>query len=233
MSSASPASVASRPAARWDISQRAAGREATEAGLAELMLRLQRRGCHNINLVTPEHVVPQVIIAVAIAAQAGLRLPIVYNTSAYDAPRSLELLDGVVDVYMPDFKFWEPATARRLARAADYPERAREAIREMHRQVGPLTFGSDGLARRGVLVRHLVMPGLEHETTDILAWLADELSPDTYVNLMGQYRPEHRVPGNPRYADIDRRPSPPELAAAKQAALDAGLWRLDAWSPLR
>ncbi len=217
----------------WDISQRAAGREATEAGLAELMLRLQRRGCHNINLVTPEHVVPQVIIAVAIAAQAGLRLPIVYNTSAYDAPRSLELLDGVVDVYMPDFKFWEPATARRLARAADYPERAREAIREMHRQVGALKFGSDGLARRGVLVRHLVMPGLEHETAAILAWLADELSPDTYVNLMGQYRPEHRVPGNPRYADIDRRPSPPELAAAKQAALDAGLWRLDAWSPLR
>jgi putative pyruvate formate lyase activating enzyme len=128
---------------------------------------------------------------------------------------------------MPDFKFWEPETARRLARAADYPARAREAISEMHRQVGVLRFGPDGLARRGVLVRHLVMPGLEDETAAIMAWLADELSADTYVNIMGQYRPEHRVPGRARYADIDRRPHPREIAAAYDAAHAVGLWRCD------
>ena len=212
----------------WDISQHPAGAETNEDLLADLMLRLQRRNCHNINLVTPEHVVPQVIMAIAIAAEHGLQVPIVYNTSAYDAHRSLELLDGIVDVYMPDFKFWHAATARRLARAADYPDRARETILEMHRQVGPLRFGPDGLARRGVLVRHLVMPGQEDETAAIVRWLADEVSPDTYVNLMDQYRPEHRVPGAARYADIDRRPLPEELVAAREAARDAGIWRLDA-----
>jgi hypothetical protein len=138
------------------------------------MLALQRRGCHNINFVTPEHVVPQVLEAIAEAVPRGLDLPSVYNTSAYDSIESLSLLEGVVDIYMPDFKFWEPETAKRLAKAKDYAERAREAIREMHRQVGVLRFGPEGLARRGVLVRHLVMPGQSAEAEAIFGWLAEE-----------------------------------------------------------
>jgi putative pyruvate formate lyase activating enzyme len=211
----------------WDISSQEAGSELDAGQIARLMLRLQEGGCHNINFVTPEHVAPQLVEAMAIAIPLGLSVPIVYNTSAYDAPVSLELMDGLVDIYMPDFKFWEPDTSRRLARAKDYPERAREAIAEMHRQVGVLRFGPDGLARRGVLVRHLVMPGLVGEAADIFRWLHDEVSPDTYVNIMGQYRPEHRVPGAERYADIDRRPNQAEMEAAYRGAKDAGLWRFD------
>ncbi len=209
----------------WDISQAPAGRECTAEQIATLMLGLQAKGCHNINFVTPEHVAPQVVEAIAAAVPEGLRVPIVYNTSAYDALTSLSLMDGLVDIYMPDFKFWEPETARRLARATDYPEVARGAIREMHRQVGDLRFGPGGLARRGVLVRHLVMPGQHEEAAAIFRWLAEEVSPDTFVNIMGQYRPEHRVPGSDRYSDIDRRPTGAELAAAHAAARAAGLWR--------
>jgi putative pyruvate formate lyase activating enzyme len=211
----------------WDISQQRGGRDCTADELVELMLTLQDEGCHNINLVTPEHVVSQVVEAVAAAVQRGLQVPIVYNTSAYDTVESLRLLEGLVDIYMPDFKFWEPATARKLARAADYPERARQAIREMHRQVGVLRVGPDGLARRGVLVRHLVMPGQQDEAAAICEWLASQLSPDTYLNIMGQYRPEHRVARSERYADIDRRPRPDEQDAALTAARRAGLWRFD------
>jgi putative pyruvate formate lyase activating enzyme len=136
-------------------------------------------------------------------------------------------MNGLVDIYMPDFKFWEPETARRLARASDYPPVARDAIAEMHRQVGDLVLDSDGLARRGLLVRHLIVPGLERETEAILRWLAAHISPDTYVNIMGQYGPDHRVPGSPRYADIDRRPTTDELSGARRAAAAAGLHRLD------
>src|SRR5262245_16244170 len=135
----------------WEISQKLSGTERGPVEIADLMLGLQEQGCHNINFVTPEHVAPQVIEAIGEAAARGLRVPIVYNTSAYDALSSLRLLDGLVDVYMPDFKFWKPETALALARARDYPERARDAILEMHRQVGPLKLGRDGLARRGVL----------------------------------------------------------------------------------
>ncbi len=221
----------------WDISQQRAGRECTASEIAELMLALQEQGCHNINFVTPEHVAPQVIEAIAVAVPAGLRLPIVYNTSAYDALSSLRLLDGLVDIYMPDFKFWHRESARRLAKAKDYPERAREAIREMHRQVGELRFGPDGLARRGLLVRHLVMPGQEEETAAIFEWLARELSPDTYVNVMGQYRPAYEVgrlahDNTRKYAEIDRRPTSSEMAAARHAAKEAGLWRLDERRPV-
>jgi putative pyruvate formate lyase activating enzyme len=216
----------------WDISQphgnAVGGRETTAEGIAEIMLELQRRGCHNINFVSPEHVAPQVIEAIAVAVPLGLCIPIVYNTSAYDSLGTLRLLDGLVDIYMPDFKFWEPETARRLARASDYPAHARNAIAEMHRQVGVLKFGRDGLARRGLLVRHLVMPSQQDETAAIMAWLATELSVETYVNLMDQYRPEHRVPGTARYSDIDRRLRPSELDAADESARATGLWRFDA-----
>ncbi|MGN2391306.1 radical SAM protein [Pelomicrobium sp. G1] len=216
----------------WDISQKRAGRECTAEEIADLALALQAQGCHNINFVTPEHVVPQMIEAIAAAVPQGLKLPIVYNTSAYDSVESLKLLDGLVDIYMPDFKFWTRESARRFAKAKDYPERAREAILEMHRQVGPLKFGPDGLAKRGVLVRHLVMPGLAEEAAAIFEWLANEVSPDTYVNIMGQYRPEYQVgsiadDGRRLYVEIDRRPLPTELEAAYAAARRAGLWRFD------
>jgi len=217
----------------WDISQQKdAGCDLPPDEIARVMLELQRRGCHNINFVTPEHVVPQVLEAIRAAIRRGLELPIVYNTSAYDSVASLRLLDGVVDIYMPDFKFWEPETSFRLAKARDYPERAREAIREMHRQVGSLRFGPDGLARRGVLLRHLVMPGQLDEATAIFRWIADELSPDTYVNVMAQYSPNHKVgrsgrTGISRYADINRQPRGGEVALARDAAQKAGLWRFD------
>lgn len=208
----------------WDISQQKNGREMNADQIASLMLDLQERGCHNINFVTPEHVAPQVIEAIAAAVPRGLRLPIVYNTSAYDALSSLRLLDGLVDIYMPDFKFWKPETSLRLAIARDYAERARDAIAEMHRQVGPLRFGRDGLARRGVLIRHLVMPGLADEAKDILRWIAS-LSPDTYVNVMSQYRPEHKV--GAKFTEIDRRPYSEEIESVYASAREAGLWRFD------
>jgi len=214
----------------WDISQRRNGRKYTAEEIADLMFLLQRRGCHNINFVTPEHVVPQVIEAVAAAVPRGLNLALVYNTSAYDSVESLRLLDGIVDIYMPDFKFWERESARQYVKAKDYPERARAAILEMHRQVGPLKFNEDGLARRGLLVRHLVMPGQTAEATAIFKWLAEEVSPDTYINIMDQYRPEYSVAeeGNSgKYAAIARRSTVQELRITEDAAKKAGLFRID------
>ncbi len=211
----------------WDISQAPAGREMTADQIAGIMLHLQNAGCHNINFVTPEHVAPQVVEAIAAAVPRGLRIPIVYNTSAYDSLASLRLMNGLVDIYMPDFKFWNPETARRLARARDYPDVARRAIAEMHRQVGVLRFDDTGIARRGVLVRHLVMPGQTAEAAEIFRWVATDVSPDTYVNVMAQYRPEHKVPGNERYSDISRRPTRGEVDEAYRSAREAGLWRFD------
>ncbi|MCC6526463.1 MAG: radical SAM protein [Polyangiaceae bacterium] len=206
-----------------DTSQAGAGREVTAEGLAAMMLELQALGCHNVNLVTPEHVVPEVLEALVVAVRGGLRLPLVYNTSGYDSLGSLRLLDGVVDVYMPDFKLWSPAAAARYLKAKDYPEVARAALREMHRQVGALVLDEAGLGRRGVLVRHLVMPGLLEESAAIFRFLA-ELSPDTYVNVMDQYRPEYRASA---YPEIDRRPTAAEMERAYALARAAGLHRFD------
>ncbi|MFW6205889.1 MAG: radical SAM protein [Gemmatimonadota bacterium] len=194
--------------------------------LADLMLALQARGVHNINWVTPEHVVPQVLEALALAVDDGLTLPIVYNTSAYDSPRALGWLDGVVDIYMPDLKTLDPSTAKRLLKAADYPDAATSAIREMHRQVGDLVTDDAGLARRGVLLRHLVMPGMLDGTRAVLEWVAAELGVGTYVNLMDQYRPAGRVGGG-AYPDIDRRLTAPEFREAVALAQELGLSRLD------
>ncbi len=210
----------------WDVSQVGEGVELEAHELAALMLDLQARGCHNVNLVTPEHVVPQVLEALLLAGEGGLRLPVVYNTSAYDSVRSLALLDGVVDVYMPDFKYWDAARARRHLKAEDYPEVARRTVREMHRQVGPLTFDRDGLAVRGVLVRHLVMPGGGADAAAIFRFLAAEVSADTYVNVMAQYRPAGSV-GDGRSPELARRPDGSELLAARAYAERAGLWRFD------
>ncbi len=210
----------------FDVSWQVGGVEVSAERLAGLMLELQARGCHNINWVTPEHVVPQLLEALAIAAEGGLRVPIVYNTSSYDAPESLELLDGVVDIYMPDLKLWTSERARRYLRRPDYPEVARHSILEMNRQVGPLQLDERGVAVRGVLLRHLVMPGMLGETGDILRWIADELGPETYLNLMGQYRPDGLVRGGD-YPEIDRRPTREEFTQALEMAYALGLRRLD------
>lgn len=211
----------------FDISQPGEGRDLDAGQLSKVMLSLQAAGCHNLNLVTPTHVVPQILEALLIAIPAGLRLPLVYNTGGYDSLESLRLLEGVVDIYMPDFKMWDTACCEKYLRAPDYSQRAREAIRTMHRQVGVLRVDEEGLAVSGVLVRHLVMPGLLADTQSILSWLAGEVSRDTYVNLMDQYHPAHRVEEEAKFAPINRRTSRSEFEQARALASAAGLWRLD------
>ncbi len=167
--------------------------------LAGVFLSVQRAGCHNVNLVTPSHVVPQILEALVEGIPRGLRLPLVYNSSGYDALPALRLLDGVVDIYMPDLKFSDPESAARYTEAPRYWTVARTALREMHRQVGPLRV-EDGLARRGVLIRHLVMPGGVAGTRRVLEFIARDLSPDSWVNLMAQYRPALRAWDYPEIA---------------------------------
>ena len=223
-----------------DISQGADGVPRSAEDIAEIMLALQERLCHNVNFVTPEHVVPQTIEAIALAVERGLRVPIVYNTSAYDSVESIRQMEGLVDIYMPDFKLWSPQACERYLTAGDYAERARQAIAEMHRQVGDLRYTPDGVACRGLLVRHLVMPGMPEESARIFEWLAG-LSRDTFVNVMGQYRPANRVGESaaddqdrriPQFAEIDRRPARSEITLAYDLARRAGLWRFDEASPV-
>ena len=214
----------------FDISWQVRGTPAPPRELAAMMLELQAQGCHNINLVTPEHVVPQIVQALPFAIAEGLRLPLVYNTSAYDSMESLALLDGLVDIYMPDFKYWDAEMARKYSRAPDYPEVARRAIKEMYRQVGNLVIDDNGLARRGLLVRHLVMPEEVAGTRAVMQWIADELSPETYVNIMAQYHPAGKV-SRSDHAEINRRVTPAEYERALDAAWRAGLKRLDSRQP--
>jgi putative pyruvate formate lyase activating enzyme len=211
----------------FETSQLCEGTPLDAPRLAQAMLELQAAGCHNINFVTPEHVVPQLLEALPLAIERGLRLPLVYNTSAYDSLESLRLLDGVVDIYMPDFKLWHAEPCARYLGARDYPEAARAAIAAMHAQVGELKVDENGLALRGVLVRHLVMPGLLDDTREILHWLAHALSRDTYVNLMDQYFPAWKVETDARYAELRRRPRRAEIEQAFEFARAAGLWRFD------
>ena len=217
----------------YDISQaiRPGGAPgSTPQEIAAMMLMLQRQGCHNINFVTPEHVAPQIVESVAVAIEGGLRLPIVYNTSAYDSLESIALMGGIVDIYMPDFKYWSRERSKRYMQAENYPDAARAAIAAMHRQVGPLTFDADGLAKRGLLIRHLVMPGGLDETREILTWIAGELGPDTYVNLMDQYYPAGKV-DDERFPEINRRLAAAEYDEALAIARDLGLRRLDVRRP--
>jgi putative pyruvate formate lyase activating enzyme len=211
-----------------DISQTDAGSEVEPEELAEIMLRLQHSGCHNINLVSPTHVVPQVMAAVLIAAQAGLRLPLVYNTGGYDSLEMLRLLDGVVDIYMPDMKYSDAKIARQYSTVRDYPQVNQAAVREMHRQVGDLQIDERGLATRGLLVRHLILPNDLAGTQEVLRFLAEEISPNTYLNLMDQYRPAYRAF---RYPELNRRITMEEYRSAVQMALDLGLRRLDERKP--
>jgi putative pyruvate formate lyase activating enzyme len=217
----------------YDISQDIRPRAepgASPVELAAMMLQLQHRGCHNINFVTPEHVVAQVLEAVVLAVDGGLHLPLVYNTSAYDSLHSIELMNGIVDIYMPDFKYWRAESGARYMKAADYPDAARQVIKAMHEQVGPLVLDDNGLARRGVLIRHLVMPGGLEETRCILEWIAAELGRETYVNLMDQYSPAGKVTGE-NYNEINRRLTSAEFREAQRIAADLGLRRLDERRP--
>lgn len=213
-------------------------------------MKLQTVGrVHNINLVTPEHVVPQVVLSILHARELGLRLPIVYNTSAFDSLESISLLDGLVDIYMPDFKVWSDRASKRLLKADNYAEVAMESIKAMHQQVGDLCFTSDGIAKQGMFVRHLVMPGMQEEGKHIVKWLAENVSKDLMVHIMEQYFPRAHVgkprrsrpsrdggkPGNTeptsrdgeqvRYVDINRPVDLDDVTAVKKAAQEAGLWR--------
>lgn len=203
----------------WEV----AGQIVSAEELAKIMLGLQQRGCHNINFVSPSHVVAQILEAVEIAAKQGLKIPLVYNSGGYDSLEALKLLDCVIDIYMPDVKFTDVQVAQKLSGSKNYPEVNQSAVAEMHRQVGDLVLDDNGLATGGLLVRHLVLPGGLAGTGEVAHFLA-ELSKDTYVNLMDQYRPVHKVVKEP---PLDRRITTKEWEEAEQQMKDKGLWRLD------
>jgi putative pyruvate formate lyase activating enzyme len=212
----------------YEISHLGEGSEITDEQLAYIMLELQRAGCHNINLVTPTHVAAQILGALCIAADNGLQVPVVYNSGGYDSVETLKLLEDAVDIYMPDFKFWDPKVADQTCSAPDYPEIAQAAILEMHRQVGDLTIETDGLASSGLLVRHLVLPGGMAATKEVMTFIANQVSSRTYVNLMPQYRPCGKA------AEIPPLAVPLtgiEFQTAVQDAKDAGIKRFDRRRP--
>lgn len=214
-------------------------------------MKLQTVGrVHNINLVTPEHVVPQIVLSILHARDLGLTVPIVYNTSAFDSLASIELMDGLVDIYLPDFKVWKDSTSKRLLKADNYTATAMESVKAMHAQVGDLCFTPDGIAQKGLLVRHLVMPGKEEEGQEIMRWIASNVSRDAFINIMEQYHPDAHVGktnrtkasaavpvepgGDPvnhqnaakiRYEEINRHITTDEISAVRKAAESAGLWR--------
>ncbi|OIP89799.1 MAG: radical SAM protein [Syntrophaceae bacterium CG2_30_49_12] len=210
----------------FEISHLGEGREVDPAAMAAMMLALMRRGCHNINFVTPTHVVPQILEGLILAVEQGLNIPLVYNSGGYDRVDTLKILDGIFDIYMPDFKFWDEKWAKRFCHASDYREHAMAAIREMHRQVGDLVVDESGLAVKGLLVRHLVMPRGVADTGEIMKFLATEISVNTYVNIMDQYRPSGEASGE---IMINRHITGEEFALAIQQAKQAGLTRLDSW----
>jgi len=208
----------------YEISHLGEGREVSPEELAGMMLHLQKLGCHNINFVSPSHVVAQILAALPPAIDRGLRIPLVYNTGGYDSVETLRLLDGVFDIYMPDIKFMDGEVSHRFCRAEDYPDRAKEAIQEMHRQVGDLVMDPRGIAERGLLVRHLVLPGGLAGTRQAMRFLAQKISANTYVNVMAQYRPcgeAHRCP------PLNRRITPAEYEEALAIAQEEGIHRLD------
>ena len=208
----------------YEISHGGEGEEISIPDLAAMMLNLQNRGCHNINFVTPSHQVYQILAALPAAIEGGLNVPLVYNTGGYDALQTLKLLEGVIDIYMPDFKFWDPQVAKDLCDAQDYPEMARQALKEMHRQVGDLAMDEDGVARRGLLVRHLVLPDGLAGTKEVAGFIAREISPHTYINVMGQYRPCGRAAEHP---SLSKFLTGLEHVEAQRLAGEAGLTRLD------
>jgi putative pyruvate formate lyase activating enzyme len=212
----------------WPIAHEGRGRRVSEETLAGVMMELQRLGCHNINLVTPTHVMPAILRATRLALRRGLRLPLVYNTGGYERPEVVRLLDGIVDVYLPDVKYTDGVQAAQYsAGAGDYPRMAKASVLEMHRQVGGLVQDEDGFALRGLMIRHLVMPNRVAGTRAFVEWVARELPRDTYVNIMSQYRVEYEAFNHP---PIARAITPEEFLEAMEWAVDAGLTNLDARS---
>jgi len=214
----------------YETSHMSDGYRVSAVQLADIMLELQRMGCHNINFVTPSHVIPQILESLPYAVEKGLNIPLVYNSSGYDRVAALKLLDGIVDIYMPDFKFWSPLLSMRWCSAEDYPEQAKAAIKEMHRQVGDLII-ENGLARRGLLLRHLVMPGCLEDTREILEFVAQEISTNTYINIMEQYHPMGEALEDRERDEIDvqlqRTLKHEEYLKALQMASEFGLSRID------
>lgn len=212
----------------YDISQLGHGQKIEPEELAAMMLSLQAQGCHNINLVSPTHVVPQILAAVLIAAQAGLSLPLVHNTGGYDSLAALALLYGVVDIYMPDMKYANAETAQKYSKVKAYPTVNQAAIKEMYRQVGDLVLDENGIALRGLLVRHLVLPDELAGTAELARFLAEEVSRDTYINIMDQYRPCYKAAELP---PLDRPITRAEYEQAVQQAREIGLHRFDKREP--
>lgn len=210
----------------YDISHDAEGGEVEPRYLADMMISLQMRGCHNINFVTPSHVVPQILEGLIIAVERGLKVPLVYNTGGYDKIETLKILEDVFDIYMPDFKFWEARWSEKFCKAPDYRKIAAAAIKEMHRQVGDLAIDESGIAERGLLVRHLVMPNDVSNTKEVMTFLADIISEDTYVNVMDQYHPCGKATLDPA---INRRLTRKEYIEAVRRTREAGIHRLDSW----
>ena len=206
----------------YDISHLGRGEPIAPSDMARTMVRLQEMGCHNINLVTPTHYAAQIVAALPLGIEMGLRLPIVYNCSGYESLEILQLLDGIVDIYMPDAKFMEAQDARQFCNAPDYPEVLRVVLKEMHRQVGDLTLNSEGVAERGLLIRHLVMPGGVASSESVLKFIAEEISVHSYVNIMNQYRPEYRAG---EHQQINRRTNYKEYLEAIQIAKRFRLYR--------
>ncbi len=208
----------------WTISHLGEGAEMSFEALAGVMLDLQGMGCHNINFVTPTHQMPMILRSLAIAAGKGLRIPIVYNCGGYESLEAIQILDGVVDIYMPDFKFADPEIAFRYSKAKDYPAVAKTVIKEMHRQVGDLVIDARGIATRGLLVRHLILPENVAGTGEVVRFIAEKISKNTYVNLMDQYHPCYKAN---EHSPLNRRITGKEFSEAVRLALEAGLTRLD------
>ncbi|HHV07502.1 MAG TPA: radical SAM protein [Firmicutes bacterium] len=209
----------------YGIAHLGEGRVVSDEELSQMMLRVQEMGCHNVNLVSPTHVVPSILAAVKMAAKQGLKIPLVYNTGGYDSLETIRLLDGVVDIYMPDMKYGEAAPAKEFSLAPDYPEVNFAAAREMHRQVGDLVTDRNGVAVRGLLVRHLVLPDGMAGTEKVTRFIAKSVSKDTYVNIMAQYRPYYQATGHPV---LGRRVTAREYRDALDIAQRAGLTRVQA-----
>jgi putative pyruvate formate lyase activating enzyme len=208
----------------WTISHLGEGNEISFEKLAHIMLEIQDMGCHNINLVTPTHQMPMILHSVAIASEMGMNIPIVYNCGGYESLEAVTILDGVVDIYMPDFKYSDPQMALKYSKAKDYPEKAKAAIKEMYRQVGDLIIDERGIALRGILVRHLVLPEGIAGTKEVVRFIAEEISRNTYINIMDQYYPCYKAFEHP---PLDRRITTKEYSEAVKMALDAGLKRID------
>lgn len=206
----------------YDISHLGLGSPVSSNELAGIMVNLQRLGCHNINFVTPTHYAPQIIESLPEAIRLGLRVPLVWNCGGYESVEVLRFLDGIVDIYMPDIKFGGSGPGKKYCSVQDYPEAAFRAVKEMHRQVGDLQIDEQGIATRGLLVRHLVMPGGLAYTGEVVRFLADEISPHTYINIMNQYRPCHRAL---EFPEIARPINSNEFSSARKIARDSALYR--------